>query len=405
MFKITTLVFFSFILSVTCFSQSANVSWLNQHASPIDSISKGHQVYLSALASELKNNTIIGLAEASHGTHEFSVEKTRIIKNLIEHQNYRLIGFEFGYSPMAAINNYLQTGKGDLKQLMKPLRLFETKEIFSLFQTIKTYNDSQPTENKVTLFGFDMDYFKNDIDSSAVYCRNYLIKHADIYAKGKAALPVLEQIARPGDNNLYELSEGEIEALTALNDEAKAKGSSSTAGSGEFKKRLSLLYQGTQLGNPLNRDEFMAANLAEVQQAAKAKTIIWGHNLHLAKDTTIAACKGMGYYVQKNYGNQYYAIGFDTFKGSVTVLDGDEFVQHVFQTEPNSFSAIFANAKFPAFFVSFGKPEGNPFYNVSKNITNIYANWGNTRALPIRPGIDFDAMIFIKETSASVPLK
>nr|WP_294946876.1 erythromycin esterase family protein [uncultured Mucilaginibacter sp.] len=406
MLKFTAFAFLPFFISVTCcFAQSPTIAWLNEHALPVDSTGKGNQVYLSALARELKNNTIIGLAEASHGTHEFSVEKTRIIKYLIEHQNYRSIGFEFGYSPMAAINNYLQTGKGDLKQLMKPLRLFKTKEILNLFETIKTYNDNQPAKDKVTLFGFDMDYFKNDIDSSAVYCKNYLEHNANLYINGRAALPVLEQIAKPGDNNLYELSDREVDALKALSDEAKAKGNSSIKNSTEFIKRLSLLYQGTQLGNPLNRDEFMADNLLEVQQASKAKTIIWGHNLHLAKDTTIAACKGMGYYVRKNYGSQYYAIGFDTFKGRVTVLDGDEFVQHTFQTEPNSFSATFANAKFPAFFVSFNNPEGNPFYNVSKNITNIYANWGDTLSLPIRPGIDFDAMIFIKETTAAVPLE
>lgn len=406
MYKKTALfLLFSCFSFTYTFAQQESVKWLNNYAMPIDSNGKNNAEYLAYLTKQLKSNIICGLAEASHGTHEFSVEKKRIIKYLIENQNYKAIGFEFGYSPMAAINNYLQTGKGNLKQLMKPLRLFDTKEIFDVFQAVKTYNDGQRSENKVALFGFDMDYFKNDIDSSAVYCMNYLQKHAGLYTNAAAVLPVLAQIAKAGDNNLYELTDREVDALAALNSEAKAKNTTGDKDSQEFKKRLSLLYQGTQLGNPLNRDEFMAGNLIDIQQASKAKTVIWGHNLHLAKDTTIAGCKGMGYYVRKKYGSQYYALGFDTFKGSATVLDGDDFVQHSFEAQPASFSATFATAKLPAFFLSFKVSEGDPFYGVTKNITNIYANWGNTQALPIRPGIDFDGMIFIRETTASVPLK
>jgi erythromycin esterase-like protein len=406
MYKKSILVLLLICFSLThSFAQEAPVKWLNNYAMPIDSNGKGKVGYLAYLAKQLNTNTICGLAEASHGTHEFSEEKKRIIKYLIQNQNYKAIGFEFGYSPMAAINNYLQTGKGDLKQLMKPLRLFNTKEIFDVFEVIKTYNDRQQPAGKVTLFGFDMDYFKNDIDSSAIYCKSYLLQHTGLYSNAAAVLPVLAQIAKPGDNNLYELSDGEIDALAALNAELKAKSTAADKNSREFKKRLSLLYQGTQLGNPLNRDEFMAGNLADFQQANQSKTIIWGHNLHLAKDTTIAGCKGMGYYIRKKYGSQYYALGFDAFKGSVTVLDGDEFVQHSFTAQPTSFSATFAAAKLPAFFLPFKVTEGDPFYGVTKNITNIYANWGNTQALPIRPGIDFDGMIFIRETTASVPLK
>ncbi|OOQ59726.1 erythromycin esterase family protein [Mucilaginibacter pedocola] len=393
--------FFLLLVTATCsFAQSPNLSWINTHATPIDSSGKNDKNFYAALSTELKGNTIVGLAEASHGTREFSIEKTRIIKYLIEHENYKAVGFEFGYSPMAAINSYVQTGKGNLTELMQPLRLFKTQEFLELFKTIKAYNDGQPAANKVTVFGFDTDYFPTDIKASAAYCKKYLIEHAGVYKNEKTAATALESIARPDAGALYELADGDVEGLAALLEELKAKGVT-----GEFVKRLSLLYQGTLLGNPLARDEFMAQNLAGIQGESKAKTIIWGHNMHLAKDTTMAACKGMGYYVKKKYAEKYYAVAFDTFTGTVNVLDEDDFVEHPFTTQANSYSAVFATAKYPEFFLPLKNIDNNPLFGQTNNITNIYASWNRSGVLPMRPGIDYDGVVFIRDTRSSVPLK
>lgn len=391
---------FSFACSL---AQQQSLTWLNSHALPIDANDTNNGAYFSSLSNQLKETKICGLAEASHGTHEFSIEKNRIIKYLITHENYRSIGFEFGYSAMAPINNYLSTGKGDLKQLMQPLRLFNTKEIYELFQWVKTYNDSQSLKNKVTLFGFDTNYIESDIDASATYAAEYLTTHAQQYRNAQAAIPVLKKITAP-DLGLFDLSEEDMAVISHLNDEIKLKGPAAVDDSGQFKKYVSLLYQGTLLSNPLARDEFMAENIANYQQESKAKTIIWGHNIHLAKDTTMAKCKGMGYHLKQKYHEQYYALGFDTFKGNVTVLDDDKFVQQSFEIQPESFSALFAKAKFPTFFIAFSNSKDDPFYNVEGNITNIYANWSKSQILPMRPGVDFDGLIFIRESTASVPL-
>lgn len=392
--------------SFTCsLAQQQSVTWLNSHALPVDTNDKNNKSYFSSLANQLKGNKICGLAEASHGTHEFSIEKNRIIKYLITQENYKYIGFEFGYSAIAPINNYLLTGKGNLKQLMKPLRLFNTNEIYELFQWVKTYNDSQSLKNKVTLFGFDTNYIESDIDASATYSADYLTAHTQQYSNAQAAISVLKKITAP-DLGFFDLSDEDVAVISHLNDEIKLKGPAAVDDSGQFKKYISLLYQLSLLSNPLARDEFMAENIADYQQESKAKTIIWGHNIHLAKDTTMAKCKGMGYHLKQRYHNQYYAIGFDTFKGTVNVLDDDneKLVHHNFETQPESFSALFAKAKFPVFFIAFSNTKDDPFYNIEGNITNIYANWSKSQILPMRPGIDFDGLVFIRETSASIPL-
>lgn len=402
--------FFSILIS--CFSiaccigqqQSEPLEWLNAHATPFDSGNTGGEMYLPLLAKELKGNVICGLGEATHGTYEFSQEKSRIVQYLVKHEGYRVLGFEFGYSAIAPINNYLLGGKGDLKKLMQPLHLFKTKEIYNLFQELRVYNETRPLKDKVSLFGFDTNYIKSDIDASALYCADYMGKNMQYSVNSKGVVAVFKKIASPNLNYLYELSEEDVAIVTALYQEVKTMGGKG-ADFALFKKHLSLLYQGTLLGDPLARDNFMAENINEFQKENKLKTIIWGHNVHLAKDTTMAQCRGMGYHLKQNYRDAYYALIFDTFKGSVNVLSGEDFEKHSFETSESSLSAVFARAKYPAFFMSLKNSDGNPFYNVSADVTNIFANWNNRRTLPMRPGIDFDGLIFIKETTASETLE
>jgi erythromycin esterase-like protein len=306
---------------------------------------------------------------------------------------------------MDRVNTYVLTGNGDLKQMMQPLRLFDTKEIYDLFQAIKVYNDGQPDKNKVTLFGCDVDYTKSDVDSSAVFCVNYLTKHPDQYAHAQAALPVLNRVTASDIEHVYDLADDEMAIISDLNSEVKTKNQPADKDFGMFKKYLSLLYQGTLVSNPLARDKFMAENIAITQQQNKAKIIIWSHNVHVAKDTTMAMCKGMGYYIRQQYQMQYYTIALDTYKGSVNSIVDDSFQKNSFEMQPSSLSALLAKVKFPNFFINVDSAQGNPLYNESSNITNIFSNWGSMRTLKIRPGIDFNALIFLRETTASTPLE
>jgi len=53
--------------------------------------------------------------------------------------------------------------------------------------------------------------------------------------------------------------------------------------------------------------------------------------------------------------NEFYAIGFDTFKGTVNVLNGSEFQEHAFQADESIFSNVLAQAKHKSFFLPFRK--------------------------------------------------
>ncbi|TPD66095.1 erythromycin esterase family protein [Flavobacterium microcysteis] len=311
-----TRILITFVLTISSFlahSQNKTLQWINENSIPL--VENSQSKNFSFLDSELNEKTILGLGEASHGTHEFYIQKAHIIKYLITNSNYRLLGFELTQTNISPINDYLQNGNGDLKTLMKSLMLYNAQEIFDLFQWIKEYNQGQTAAKKVVLFGFDSEDFWHD---------------------------------------------------------------------------------------PLTRDKGMAEIIIKTQKSEASKAIIWSHNVHIAKDITMAEVEAMGGYLKQELGSKYYALGFDTYKGSVNVIAEGKITKHSFESAPDTFSGLFSKAKDGQIFISFNSKKSNPFTQTKNKITNIYSVWTNDRALPILPGSDFDAIVFIRETTASL---
>ena len=311
-FKISILFLLLFAFNA---SGQESLSWINKNAYQLKSDSDSTNNDLSFLLNELRAKSIVGIGEASHGTHEFYVQKARIIEFLISKCNFKLLSFETPQSMIVPINVYLQTGEGNLKELMKHMALYSTEEIYNLFQRIRQYNKDKASEDKVVLIGLDREDYWED---------------------------------------------------------------------------------------PYTRDKFMTENLIQSYEAKKSKTIVWAHNVHIMKDTTSNSL-AMGSYLNQHFKNEFYAIGFDTFKGTVNVLNEGKFEAHTFQAETSSFSDTLAQAKDKSFFLPFYKD--SPFTGTTTSITNIYSNWqGPPKRLPIKPDKDFDGIVFIRETSPSIRL-
>lgn len=304
--NISLTALFILLLTFTTTAQDT-LAWVNSQARGLND--------LSFLSSELKDKRVVGLAEASHGTHEFYAEKTRIIKHLIENDDFRLLAFEFTEKAMAPVNHYLQTGTGDLRSLMKGFVLYGTEEIFDLFTMIRKINQKRSVADRVVLVGVDSeDYW----------------------------------------------------------------------------------------GDPYTRDEHMTRNFVKAFDQRKGKAIVWGHNVHLVKDT-LANPMAMGGHLNLHFKNEFYSVGFDTYKGHVHVLEGDAFEAHPFQAADNTLSGLLSRANRPSFFLPIHK--GSLLYGTAALITNVYAEWREPKPLTIKPGTDFDAIVFIRETSPSIQLK
>lgn len=152
--------------------------------------------------------------------------------------------------------------------------------------------------------------------------------------------------------------------------------------------------------DPFTRDKYMAENVVKSYDSTKSKTIVWTHNVHILKDTT-NKYSAMGLYLKQRFGTAFYAVGFDTYEGTVSVLNEGQFEPHTFGGIPASFSGTLAKASLPAFFLPLEK---GPLTGTTVAVSNFYSNWQGIKPLPVVPGADLDALIFIRQTSASVKL-
>ncbi len=300
------------LFALRAIGQESPIDWVNKNAHELTSDSFSVKSDLSFLKEELRGKNIVALGEASHGTHEFYVQKARIISYLISECDFKILSFECPESIMKPINLYLQSGEGDLDELMKDMALYNASEIHTLFMQIRQYNIDKAPEHRVVLTGFDSQDF---------------------------------------------------------------------------------------WGDPFTRDQHMSDKLIRSYEVNKYKTIVWAHNVHIQKDTT-AKFMSLGAYLKKQYANAFYAICFDTDNGTVNVWN-DDFEEHTFQAMEGSLSNTLAKARYDAFFLPLDR-KASPFNGTISLITNIYSNWQEPKPLPIKPGLDFDAMIFIRNTSASI---
>ena len=92
------LILLSITLSFNTYSQIHRIKSLD-----LDSNDKQFRL----LSKITKNAKVIGLGESAHGVKEYAQARTRLIKYLIEKENFRLIVNESGYYSTEKINDYL----------------------------------------------------------------------------------------------------------------------------------------------------------------------------------------------------------------------------------------------------------------------------------------------------------
>lgn len=149
--------------------------------------------------------------------------------------------------------------------------------------------------------------------------------------------------------------------------------------------------------DPLSRDSLMAENL--IQKLGVDKTIIWAHNSHLIKsdtwDVTNSGIRSMGNYIADYCKNDYYLLALDTYFGSLNTIENGRITAYEFKLEKAMLNDI------SNFFIDFNGKKALKY-----NLTHLSSNnEGDPQDFRILLGVDIDALLFIKNTSASKVLK
>jgi erythromycin esterase len=288
--------------------------------------------------------TIVGLGEATHGTHEFFTMDQRMLEFLVKQMGFTTLAFENGnWDPTRPVDSYVLTGKGNARQLLFQAFNFslQTKEILNVIAWIRAYNAHASPSRQVHVAGLDprvltpaaFDEVVNYVQAvdpaqTALIRRRYAgIRPAtEVAVDENGGFSTMPQAIKQRDQdnaqsvyNLLRTHQALYEARSSRHAFARALQSARA------------IVQYTTLGVLISttgtyftsaqaqaqRDVFMAQNVAWLhdQAASPTKIVVWAHNLHIANDAG-----NMGSLLRKWYKQDYLAIGTSFYQGTFTAF-------------------------------------------------------------------------------------
>ncbi|MDN3586982.1 erythromycin esterase family protein [Pedobacter aquatilis] len=370
-----------FILSFTLFSSSLTtrgqvkvdsyVSELNSIIKPIEIDAKGQIIKTGVPSSILRDKSIIGLGESTHGTKEFYQFKASIIKELISNGKLKIIAMETDYCYAKPLNTFLLSNTNDSLSKIRSntglYGIYQTEEVFQMLAWIKNYNMSKPKMERVQVIGVDMQ--DPIIISQQILEQFHELKAMDISLYNQL-MAFKESF---GNTNSFKMDNAEKAKYRDMAIKIKALVTNDKIEN--YKELITLtrmLSQTIELrgtfgtftnyfnGFEERRDKFMAENAMIIYNGeVKIKNeqmVIWGHNGHIAH-ALLNGVKKMGAYLKDQLGDKYFALGGIFDEGSVRIFDFANTYKYksfhyATSQNQNAIEYIFKKSRTPNFFIS-----------------------------------------------------
>jgi erythromycin esterase len=278
----------------------AVIAWMRARAIPVTGD-------LRPLFSDAR---VVGLGEATHGSHEIFELKNDLIRFLVTRMGFTLVAFEGSVTFFETLDDYI-AGRTDRETALAALNpggwITDTQELVSLLDWLRAHNAAVPAERRVRLVGLDPQVSGPAID----FLRAYL---------GPRFHPLLESV-RVQDQNAIRfertdtsqvldglrrllayliVNEGDLVRRTSAAEHRRAvDGARLLLQFAEFNASLPPGEGGT-------RDQYMADHLFRAM-GPDTRAVVWSHNSHIAARQT-GSYPPMGGFLREAFGAGYYAL-------------------------------------------------------------------------------------------------
>lgn len=397
-------------------------------------------LYFDFFASKSNFNEvkIVGMGEATHGTKEFFNLKKETFKYLALNCHYRVFGIEASFGGCNYINDYVNSGIGNIDSAMHNLEFWtwQTEEVKDLILWIKDFNADKAQNEKIIFFGFDMQNYYSPIE----YINTFLSRRKiDNYHE-------LQEIIKPITSYselalYYKLQDKKLhysDTLLKVNyslnvwlkkNKAKIESTYSEKQFETLQFCVENFHEAINMSQSAGynyRDSCMAATIIKIQQQEDAKVFIWAHNGHINLSMNNTLMNPMGAYLKKHYDQKYYSIGFVFSEGRFQAFKGPDtffgvLVKYVFARKKlykgliecsvptykkNTLTNYFERTGKPSFFIDLTKTE-NAVFTTPKHTYDIGAAFLNYKRSSdkIIASKQFNGLIYFNHTSSATPYK
>ncbi len=400
-------------------------SWLETNAIRLETVEAGHGFAdMQPLKAIIGPARVVALGEATHGTREFFQFKHRTLEFLVTEMGFNIFAIEASMPESFDINDLVLTGRGDPDKALAGIYFWtwDTEEVRTMIEWMRSYNANPQHARKVKFYGFDMQsapraakvtlaYLRKVDPAQAQRAEKDLILLADPYTDGR--FDDLPQKQKTAVNK-------EIHVLLSGFDRRKQDyvRRSSAEDWDMARQHVRVLSQNIELRSgetfePQVRDIAMADNIRWMieHEGPGAKAVVWAHNGHVS-----TADRSMGWYLRREFGPDMLAFGFAFNQGGFQAREGPYQTKgglRPFEVPPapaGSLDALLASANLQIAAIDLRTlPKSGPvadWFAVphgTREINALYFEQGSgvvQRCVPLM----YDGLLFVEKTTAARPL-
>ncbi|MGW0551744.1 erythromycin esterase family protein [Streptomyces altiplanensis] len=326
--------------------ETALIRSLERSAHPLRSTEPGGRTTdLRALSAMVGDAKVVGLGEATHGSHEFFAMKERVFRHLVEERGFATFALEMSWSAGLRIDEYLQGGPGDPRTIAEETLAgspWEREEFVSLIAWMREYNRRHPG-HRVHFMGDDLgapeldDHIFERVLSSVGRTRpEALPRLTELYAGLRPFDDIFGYLRKPVAEREENAARAQ-EALDLVAEHQEAAGGD-YAWTVQHARNIAqtFAFATVDLADPSSvtaaeslRDQAMADNVLWWQRHTGHKMLLSAHNGHIGYLSTHPDMypRTQGAVLRDRLGRGYAAIGFSFAGGSFLTkdasLDGD----------------------------------------------------------------------------------
>jgi erythromycin esterase len=404
---------------------------LGELVTPLDTVEPVDEFGdLRSLAPLLSGASIVGLGEATHGTHEFFTLKHRLIRFLVKELGFTRLAVELPWSMAAIYDDYIESNAELEAVIASPYAwTWKTQETVDMLNWLREHNTGLEPARRVRLYGIDPQL------SVEAGTRSVLEFVVGVDAPAVAEFERLYANATNEDETTWAeaLIDAELAFETLAGRREQYASSSSAEAFEEAVHAARIVVQTStvrtaRLEDPSTalalRDEYMAENAVRLlnQGTGDERIVLWAHNQHVFT-VRLADAPGspMGLHLREALGDAYAVIGFDFAVGGFTARTASTApattpapspveAQTIEAAPQDSYAATFEQLAPDAFILNLR--DLDPASPVADWLSDPHPVWsvgavfnpphsdGFTIALPLTDS--FDALVFVRETTPSM---
>ncbi|NQX61374.1 erythromycin esterase family protein [Paenibacillus qinlingensis] len=326
---------------------------------------------LKPLKDMIGNANFVGLGEATHGSSEIFMMKHRLVKYLVTELGFTNFGIEEDWGNGLKLNEYIQTGKGDPREFLK--LLYPTDEIVAMVEWMREYNSDPVNKKKIQFIGLDLKMLDQSVFDKVI---NYVKEHhPDLLPEVEQSYKELSSVAGNLQEYMKLTTEVKEKHMTnaqkivkLLEDKTKSISEIDSHELVWVKGTTKVIENFTKMVIPADypsmvklHDQYLAEHAVWAQEKLGGKTMVWGHNIHIAKGVITEKMypKVAGEFLKERVGNQYVAIGSTTTEGKFTAFSEDKIAADTIQKNVSSSNHMFGQVHYDQFLLDLRKLNGD----------------------------------------------